>query len=148
MSNSCEIGLTISQCHQALSTLGYRRNIISLENLKQILRIVRDVLHNNKHESSPTQTTSSSSSSSSSSSFVEAVLPDLKAEQEFINFEEFCVMSSYLSVLQQEINENSCVSPIKGTNLPPPPVFLTNAPGNFNYNFCDSSSLILFDLIF
>lgn len=128
MSNSCEIGLTILQCHQALSTLGYRKNIINSENLKQILRIVRDVLHNNKHETSPTQTTSSSSSSSSP---VDTV-PDMKVqEQEFINFEEFCVMSSYLSVLQQEINENSCVSPIKGTNLPPPPVFLTNAPGNF-----------------
>lgn len=53
------------------------------------------------------------------------------AQNQTINFEEFCVISAYLSVLQQELNENTCVSPIKGTNLPPPPIFLTNAPGKW-----------------
>lgn len=46
-----------------------------------------------------------------------------------IDFEEFCILTSYLTILQEEINESGCVSPIKGTNLPPPPIFLTNTPG-------------------
>lgn len=56
--------------------------------------------------------------------------PEVNWDAPGINFEEFCVISSYLSVLQQEIEENCCVSPIKGTNLPPPPIYLTNTPGN------------------
>ena len=52
-----------------------------------------------------------------------------------LNFEEFCLIASYLSILQQEINENSCASPIKGTNVPPPPIFLTNMPGLFIFPF-------------
>lgn len=50
-----------------------------------------------------------------------------------IDFEEFCVLTSYLTILQEEISESGCVSPIKGTNLPPPPIFLTNTPGRFIY---------------
>lgn len=47
-----------------------------------------------------------------------------------ITFDEFCVLTSYLTILQQEIHDSGCISPIKGTNLPPPPIFLTNTPGN------------------
>lgn len=64
-----------------------------------------------------------------------------------INFDDFCVITAYLSVLQQEINNSTCVSPIKGINLPPPPIFLTNTPGKsfflicfkkiFNYFICN-----------
>lgn len=43
-----------------------------------------------------------------------------------LTFDEFCMLTSYLTVLQQEIHENGCVSPIKGTNLPQPPIYLTN----------------------
>lgn len=46
-----------------------------------------------------------------------------------ITFDEFCVLTSYLTILQQEIHDSGCISPIKGTNLPPPPIFLTNTPG-------------------
>ena len=106
--NNNEAGLTIAQCRQVLSSLGYRKNLITLDNLKRILSLVRDVLNN---RSSPEDTAE-----------VNWDLPG-------INFEEFCVVSSYLSVLQQEIDENCCVSPIKGTNLPPPPIYLTNTPG-------------------
>lgn len=52
-----------------------------------------------------------------------------------INFDDFCVITAYLSVLQQEINNSTCVSPIKGINLPPPPIFLTNTPGKNSYFF-------------
>ena len=51
------------------------------------------------------------------------------ANGQTINFEEFCVISAYLSVLQQEMNENTCVSPIKGMNQKPPLIFLTNTLG-------------------
>lgn len=46
-----------------------------------------------------------------------------------INFEEFCTLTAFLTVLHQEISESGCVSPIKGTNVHPPPIFLTNTPG-------------------
>jgi hypothetical protein len=104
-----EAGLTITQCRQVLSTLGYRKDLITVDNLKRILSLVRDVLSN---RSSPEDSTA-----------------EVNWDAPGINFEEFCVISSYLSVLQQEIEENCCVSPIKGTNLPPPPIFLTNTPG-------------------
>lgn len=111
----------MTQCRQVLSTLGYRKDLISIDNLKRILSLVRDVL-SNKHESSPSSFSSTESTSETSSS-------EMNWDAPSINFEEFCVISSYLSVLQQEIEDNCCVSPIKGTNLPPPPIFLTNAPG-------------------
>lgn len=116
-----EAGLTMTQCRQVLSTLGYRKDLITIDNLKRILSLVRDVL-SNRHESSPSSTSSTESSSEPST-------PEVNWDAPGINFEEFCVISSYLSVLQQEIEDNCCVSPIKGTNLPPPPIFLTNAPG-------------------
>lgn len=53
-----------------------------------------------------------------------------------INFDDFCVITAYLSVLQQEINNSTCVSPIKGINLPPPPIFLTNTPGKSFFLIC------------
>lgn len=49
-------------------------------------------------------------------------------EEIAVDFEEFCILTSYLTVYQQEISESGCVSPIKG-NLPPPPIYLTNNPG-------------------
>lgn len=115
-----DAGLTLTQCRQVLSTLGYRKDLISIDNLKRILILVRDVL-TNRHESSPSSTSSTDSSTDSTA--------EVNSEALHINFEEFCVISSYLSVLQLEIEDNCCVSPIKGTNLPPPPIFLTNAPG-------------------
>jgi hypothetical protein len=119
---SDENGLSIKQCSQQLLSLGFRKDLVSSDNLKRILSLIRNVL-SNQHEMSPVSSTESSSSSSlSSSSEPIWVSP-------FVNFEEFCVISSYLSVLQQEIEDNCCVSPIKGTNLPPPPIFLTNTPG-------------------
>lgn len=117
-----EAGLTITQCRQVLSQLGYRKDLITIDNLKRILSLVRDVL-SNRHEPSPSST--SSTESAEDTTTAETTNWDAPS----INFEEFCVISSYLSVLQTEIEDNCCVSPIKGTNLPPPPIFLTNAPG-------------------
>lgn len=104
--NNESSGLTLKQCSQQLLSLGYRKDLLSCDNLKRILSFVREMSNSEVIESS-----------------------NEKSLDVLINFEEFCVISSYLSVLQQEIDENCCVSPIKGTNLPPPPIFLTNTPG-------------------
>jgi hypothetical protein len=109
-------GITLKQCSQQLLSLGYRKDLISSDSLKRILSLVRDVLCSRHHESSPSSTESS-------------VSPEKILDSPLITREEFSVISSYLSTLQQEIEENCCVSPIKGTNLPPPPIFLTNSPG-------------------
>ncbi|CRK87613.1 CLUMA_CG001409, isoform A [Clunio marinus] len=94
-----DAGLTLAQCRQVLSTLGYRKDLITSDNLRRILSLVRDVL-NNRHESSP----ATSSSSTESTESVDVNVVDMPC----INFEEFCVISSYLSVLQQEIEDNCC----------------------------------------
>ncbi|KAL7029099.1 hypothetical protein ACKWTF_006099 [Chironomus riparius] len=125
-----ESGLTLKQCNQQLLSLGYRRDLVSSENLKRILSLVRDAL-NNRNDSTQLSSTESSSSFLSQSS--SEILESNNSEIHNITFEEFCVISSYLSVLQQEIEENTCVSPIKGTNLPPPPIYLTNTPEVLNH---------------
>lgn len=96
--------ITLEQCQCALHMLGYAQNLIFLDNLREIVLANREV--------------------------AELKVPLNKKHNEiFIDFEEFCMLASYLSILQQEINESGCISPIKGTNLPPPPIFLTNTPG-------------------
>lgn len=136
--------ITVHECQIALTYLGYANSILSEENIRKILQVHRDITSTTKiskhdiifrrqtsssshqlhhHHKCSTSAASSSGSSSSGSSSGRSLS---------INFEEFCVISAYLSVMQQELNENTCVSPIKGTNLPPPPIFLTNAPGMTN----------------
>lgn len=113
-------GITLKQCSQQLLSLGYGKDLISCDSLKRILSLVRDVLANrDQHELSPNDCLESSQS------------PERNLDSPLITREEFSVITSYLSTLQQEIEENCCVSPIKGTNLPPPPIFLTNSPGKF-----------------
>lgn len=68
-----------------------------------------------------------------------------------IDFEEFCVVTSYLTILHEGISESGCVSPIKGTNLPPPPIFLTNTPGkvqriHFNLKKTSDENYLYFNL--
>lgn len=121
----------MKQCNQQLLSLGYRRDLVSSENLKRILSLVRDVLNNRNESTQLSSTESSSSSSFLSQSSSSSEILETNSETHNITFEEFCVISSYLSVLQQEIEENTCVSPIKGTNLPPPPIYLTNTPGKY-----------------
>lgn len=105
--------ITIVQCQVALPLLGYAQNLLSTDTLVGIIESHR--------ESDPDATSSCSSSS--------AHPVKMKSGDISITFDEFCVMTSYLAILQQEIHESGCVSPLKGTNLPPPPIFLTNTPG-------------------
>lgn len=99
--------VTLAQCQSALNFLGYAQNLLSLDNLTEIVLSHREV-----HEP-------------------EAAKAD-KSTEMCIDFDEFCMLTSYLTILQQEIHESGCISPIKGTNLPPPPIFLTNTPGRFS----------------
>lgn len=95
--------ITLDQCRCALNFLGCSQNLLQIENLSDIVKSHRDMSNSNNRNATNSEIT--------------------------IDFEEFCVLTSYLTILQDEISESGCVSPIKGTNLPPPPIFLTNTPG-------------------
>lgn len=95
--------ITLDKCKQALNFLGCSQNLLQIENLSDIVKSHRDLSKTNNRSAANSEIT--------------------------IDFEEFCVLTSYLTILQEEISESGCVSPIKGTNLPPPPIFLTNTPG-------------------
>lgn len=98
--------ITIAQCQGALQTLGYAHNLLSIDNLCHILRTHREAVAALENVQPASATRSDAST--------------------VLSFDEFCMLTSYLTVLQQEIHENGCVSPIKGTNLPQPPIYLTN----------------------
>jgi raw len=84
--------------------LGYSETIASIDNLKRILSFIREIQQSEVLEIN---------------------------EKSIVSFDDFCLVTSYLQIWQQEINDSTCVSPLKGTNLPPPPIFLTNTPGMF-----------------
>jgi hypothetical protein len=97
-----------------------------MDNLRRLLSLVRELLSSN-HEASPPP-------------------KETNMEHACINFEEFCLINSYLSVLQQEIQEN-CISPIKGTDLPPPRIFLTNSPGKHPHTTLTVQTLIVYSTL-
>ncbi|XP_033248924.1 uncharacterized protein LOC108163193 isoform X2 [Drosophila miranda] len=107
--------LTVEQCKRALLFLGYAQSLVNLDNLTKIIINQRESLKFLQTHSSKIDPNEDSD------------LP-IMANQELIDFDLFCVISAYLSVLQQEIHESGCISPIKGTNVPPPQVYFTNAP--------------------
>ncbi|XP_034669652.1 uncharacterized protein LOC117902414 isoform X4 [Drosophila subobscura] len=108
--------LTVEQCKRALLFLGYAQSLVNLDNLTKIII--------NQRESLKFLQTHSSKVEANEDAEVQPII----ANQELIDFDLFCVISAYLSVLQQEIHESGCISPIKGTNVPPPQVYFTNAP--------------------
>ncbi|XP_034129742.1 uncharacterized protein LOC117584755 isoform X2 [Drosophila guanche] len=108
--------LTVEQCKRALLFLGYAQSLVNLDNLTKIIINQRESLKFLQTHSSKVEANEDAE-----------VLPTM-ANQELIDFDLFCVISAYLSVLQQEIHESGCISPIKGTNVPPPQVYFTNAP--------------------
>lgn len=144
--------ITVAECQIALSYLGYNHSILSEDNIKRILQVHRDITiitattpNSRGHHSYGSLFKRQSSHGSVPKCGAMEKSPRSNASNgQTINFEEFCVISAYLSVLQQELNENTCVSPIKGTNLPPPPIFLTNAPGKKKTKI----SLVLINLEF
>ncbi|CAD7085714.1 unnamed protein product [Hermetia illucens] len=145
--------ITLPQCQQALSFLGYPNNIIATENLKTIITSLKEILEaEDQAQNSSTKTIQVSSSHQSSSRTKSSPLSSSvsstsstnnKNKNEIhVNFDEFCVLSAYLSVLQQEIYESGCISPIKGTNLPPPPIFLANMQEGIQSGTIDESLFI------
>lgn len=108
--------ITLTQCQCALNFLGYAQNLLSLDNLSDIVLSHREV--------GATSVASNKSQNKSKN------CSDIN-----IDFDEFCMLTSYLTFLQHEIHESGCISPIKGTNLQPPPIFLTNTPGESMYLF-------------
>lgn len=98
--------ITIGQCQVALPLLGYAQNLLTTESLVSIIE---------GHREKDPDTAKAKNGADMT-----------------VTFDEFCVITSYLCVLQQEIHESGCISPIKGTNLPPPPIFLTNTPGKLS----------------
>lgn len=143
--------ITVEQCQRALSYLGYAQSLVNLDNLQKIIAAQREALYpltNDKCSTNSTDTFSSSKTSSSpstsspSSSSLLCAQSNAKnssssatancEQSEMLDFNLFCVISAYLSVLQQEIHESGCISPIKGTNVPPPPVYLSNLQGKLD----------------
>ncbi|KAH8282666.1 hypothetical protein KR054_009025, partial [Drosophila jambulina] len=111
--------LTVEQCKRALLFLGYAQSLVNLDNLTKIIINQRESL-----KLLQTHRTGVDNPADEDSNCIQPTLPS----QELIDFDLFCVISAYLSVLQQEIHESGCISPIKGTNVPPPQVYFTNAP--------------------
>ncbi|XP_055548922.1 uncharacterized protein LOC129732250 isoform X2 [Wyeomyia smithii] len=110
--------ISITQCQKALVALGYPTGIASITTIKQIMayfeQIKRDCGTVLATDSFPIMNTEVGNS---------------VADETFpITFEGLCILDSYFSVLHQDILETNCVSPIKGTNLQQPPIYLSNSP--------------------
>lgn len=118
-SNGNEV-ISLTQCQTALAALGYPTSIVTISMIKQILAYLDDVCRQESGNS-----TSYSTSSKTTNGYADDNIS--------ITFDNFCIIESYLSVLQQEILETSCVSPIKGTNLQQPPIYLTDFQGTYRF---------------
>lgn len=118
VNNSSEV-INLIQCQTALAALGYPSGIVSISVIKQILAYFEEIRQ--QRPASSTQPGSNSTSTKTTNGYADDNIS--------ITFDSFCVLESYLSVLQQEILETSCVSPIKGTNLQQPPIYLTDFQG-------------------
>lgn len=134
--------ISIKQCQRALSYLGYAQSLLNLDNINKIVLSQRESLNSLQKKNATNCSNSDGGNNSTNcvknqrSAVSNVCLPSSSstlstdAQNLLIDFDLFCVVSAYLSVLQQEIHESGCISPIKGTNLPPPPVYLTNMQGN------------------
>ncbi|XP_055388268.1 uncharacterized protein LOC129616659 [Condylostylus longicornis] len=124
--------ITLEQCQLALSFIGYAQSLLKLENLKNILLSYKEPLQlhgivsptqsieqelKTKTQTSPTKNKKLRDIFNVKSNFY---------NENYINFDEFCIIAAHLSLLQQEIYEHGCISPIKGTNITPPPIFFAN----------------------
>lgn len=117
--NNSNETINLTQCQTALATLGYPSGIVSTSVIKQILTYFEDICR--QRSANTPQPGVHSTSPKTTNGYAD--------DQISITFDSFCILESYLSVLQQEILETSCVSPIKGTNLQQPPIYLTDFQG-------------------
>ncbi|XP_050322204.1 uncharacterized protein LOC126754246 isoform X2 [Bactrocera neohumeralis] len=144
--------ITVVQCQRALLYLGYAQSLVKLDNLNKIIATQRETLEalqkrSTKSGAQPELNSSEhATKKSSSATSCSSDTPTHASLNESldVDFDLFCVISAYLSVLQQEIQESGCISPIKGTNVPPPPVYLTNMQGdesNFAISYFTSKNI-------
>uniref|UniRef100_A0A182SCL0 Raw n=1 Tax=Anopheles maculatus TaxID=74869 RepID=A0A182SCL0_9DIPT len=103
ITESARIGL--EQCRQALCSLGYPENVSTLGNIQNILLCYEEVAGLEQQTE---------------------LIRRGDASQVLISFEEFCVIDACVSILMLDFYEHNCTSPIKGTNLQQPPVYLTD----------------------
>uniref|UniRef100_A0A182MHA6 Raw n=1 Tax=Anopheles culicifacies TaxID=139723 RepID=A0A182MHA6_9DIPT len=97
--------IDLTQCQKALCSLGYPENVSTIGNIQNILLCYEEVT------GLDVQT---------------ELLRGVSAEHVLISFEEFCVIDACMSILMLDFYEHNCTSPIKGTNLQQPPVYLTD----------------------
>lgn len=115
--DSLDDEITIKQCQRALTFLGYANSLLTIDNLKSIILSHKEESLLEKRNSSRTSQNLQTNDST------------INEKEIRINFDEFCLLAAYLSVLQQEIYESGCISPIKGIDVQPPPIFLANMQG-------------------
>uniref|UniRef100_A0A1Q3FKN2 Putative nucleoside 2-deoxyribosyltransferase like protein n=1 Tax=Culex tarsalis TaxID=7177 RepID=A0A1Q3FKN2_CULTA len=112
--------INLVQCQKAMVALGYPPGITSTSVINQILTYFKEVGQQNNREKRfkplPPLVNDKNNCAHAHSE-----------EHNAISFDEFCILDSYLSVLHQDILETSCVSPIKGTNLQQPLIYLTDS---------------------
>lgn len=109
--------INLVQCQKAMVALGYPPGITIISVINQILAYFREIRQPNYSEKRFKRL-----------SIVTDKTHDSElSEENAITFDEFCILDSYLSVLHQDILETSCVSPIKGTNLQQPLIYLTDS---------------------
>uniref|UniRef100_A0A182KD70 Raw n=1 Tax=Anopheles christyi TaxID=43041 RepID=A0A182KD70_9DIPT len=97
--------INLAQCQQALGSLGYPANVTTTDNIQNILLCYEEVTGLDEHTEH---------------------IRRGDAENVLISFEEFCIIDACVSILMLDFYEHNCTSPIKGTNLQQPPVYLTD----------------------
>ncbi|XP_049300796.1 uncharacterized protein LOC125774681 isoform X2 [Anopheles funestus] len=97
--------INLKQCQQALCSLGYPENVSTMGNIQNILLCYEEVA------GLDVQT---------------ELIRRGDTEHVLISFEEFCIIDACVSILMLDFYEHNCTSPIKGTNLQQPPVYLTD----------------------
>lgn len=118
--------LTVEQCKRALLLLGYAQSLVNLDNLTKIIINQRESLKLLQTQSTKAGEVEQPQVEKEKEVEQGCIATPAKPNHELIDFDLFCMISAYLSVLQQEIHESGCISPIKGTNVPPPQVYFTN----------------------
>ncbi|XP_055643385.1 uncharacterized protein LOC129779751 [Toxorhynchites rutilus septentrionalis] len=126
--------VNLTQCQTALVALGYPSEITSMSILRQILFLFGEICRQKKKHKNTDDTVPV---------IMNAVTQNGTTpndEEILVTFDGFCILDSYLSVLHQDIVETNCVSPIKGTNVQQPPIYLSNSP-ECNYRISAYSSV-------
>lgn len=135
--NAVKEFISLEQCQRALGILGYAQSLLTIENLKSVIIAQRESMNTSPtsymdfetdKSQNPTMATKTTQSKNIFKKDI-STPTSIKRNKFEVDFDQFCILAAYLSVLQQEIHESGCISPIKGTNVPPPPVYLANLQG-------------------